>query len=391
VEVRDFPNNTYKEHIMRFGKMTILGAALATALVGCGRGDEEFTDATPDVESVALEISNQAAEGVTTSGLEGTQSQGVGSVPEFLADARQAVKELNDLTRREVEAIAQLVAKDGKPEVGQARVYGPEDRDGATWLLTVKKIEARKFAWKLQAKPIGSDDTAYMIIMAGGIARGAEPHHGRGVIGTNLDNLKTVLGSTFNGQGKMLAAFAHVENADGTLGAKSLAYLLHGFTPDATQHDPVDGAFVGHKLLPSGATGIRVAAKVNIDSTATDAKENVAVRVRWVPGVGGAGVMRASGGDIQAGTWYRGFACWDVQEQEGFKIIESCTVGASSSDPVCTVVQTAGQLSNCRPGTSRADVPELTDADQTSTAPEAGAPATDALAVPSTMPTGDGF
>src|SRR6185295_17362073 len=121
-EVRDFPNNTYKEHIMRFGKMTILGAALAAALAGCGRGDEEFTDAMPDMDGVAVEISNQAAEGVTSAGLEGTSSQGVGSIPEFLADARAAIKGLNDITRREVEGIASLVAKNGKPEPGQVRV-----------------------------------------------------------------------------------------------------------------------------------------------------------------------------------------------------------------------------------------------------------------------------
>jgi len=386
-------HNTYKGHIMQFGKMTILGAALVTALVGCGRGDEEFTDATPDMEAVALEISNQAAEGVSSSGLEGTSTQGVGSVPEFLAAAREAVRGLNDLTRREVEAIASLVARNGRIEPGQVRVYGPVDKDGATVRLTVKRIEPNKFGWKLEAKPVGSEDTAYLIVMAGGIVRGAEPHHGRGVIGTNLDNLKTVLGSTFNGQGKMLAAFAHVENRSGTLEAKSLAYLLHGFTPDSTQHDPLDAAFVGHKLLPSGATGIRVAAKVNIDSTATAAKETVALRVRYLPGVGGAGVMRASGGDIADGTWYRGFACWDAQEQEGFKTIASCTLDAATGLPQCAPLQgyPVGQLSNCRQGTSQGDVPELSEGDVMSTTPEAGAPTTDPLTVPDVMPTGDGL
>jgi hypothetical protein len=386
---------------MRFGKMTIMAAALAAALAACGRGDEEFTDATPDMDGVALEISNQAAEGVTTSGLEGTSTQGVGSVPEFLQDARNAVKELNDLTRREVEAISQMVAKQGKPAAGQARVYGPSDRDGATWRLTVRRLAdaatctsptcPTRYGWKLEAKPIGSDDTAYLIVMAGGIQRGLEAHRGRGVIGTNLDNLKIVLGDTFHGQGKMLAAFAHMENAAGTLEAKSLAYLLHGFTPDSTVHDPVDAAFVGHKLLPSGATGIRLAAKVNIDSTATAAKETVALRVKWLPGVGGAGAIRAWGGDIADGTWYRGFACWDAQEQEGFKIVQSCVLDTVTGQPSCTVVSTAGQPSNCRPGTAQADVPALEQTDVTSTTPEAGAPSTDPLAVPADMPTGDGL
>src|SRR3954463_15509027 len=168
---------------MRFGKLTIMAAALVAALAGCGRGDEEFTDATPDMDGLALEISNQAAEGVTSAGLEAGQStQGVGSVPEFLQDARTAIRGLNDMLRRAVEPVAALVAKNGRIEPGQVRVYGPQDRDGATWKLTVKRIETSRFAWKVEAKPVGADDTAYLIVMAGGIARGLEPHHGRGVI-----------------------------------------------------------------------------------------------------------------------------------------------------------------------------------------------------------------
>ncbi|HEY8210740.1 MAG TPA: hypothetical protein VIG99_24820 [Myxococcaceae bacterium] len=380
---------------MRFGKLTIMAAALVAALAGCGRGDEEWTEATPDMESLALEISNQAAEGVSTAGLEGTSTQGVGSAPEFLQAARDGIRELNGMLRRAVEPIAGLVAKDGKIEPGQVRVYGPQDREGATWRLTMRRLEAArgeagaKVAWKLEAKPVGAEDSAYLIVMAGAIARGIEAHHGRGVIGMNLDNLKLVLGDAFPGQGKLLMAFAHVESARGNAEAKSLAYLLRGFTPNLANHEPVDAAFVGHKLFPSGATGIRLAAKVNIDSTATAAKETVALRVKWLPGVGGAGVIRAWGGDIAEGQWYRGFACWDAQEQEGFKVVESCTLDAATGRPNCSVVQTAGALVNCRPGTARAEVPELEESDVTSTIPEAGAPV-DVLAVPADMPSGEG-
>jgi len=379
---------------MRFGKMTILAGALAVALTACGRGDEEFTDAMPDMEGLALEISNQAAEGVSAAGLEGTSSQGVGTVPEFLQAARGAARQLNSMLRRAIEPIAALVARDGRIEPGATRVYGPQDRDGATWKLTVRRIAPNKYGWKLEAKPIGADDAAYLIIMGGAVQRGLEPHRGRGVVGLNLDNLKTVLGDTFPGQGKALAAFAHVENAAGTGSAKSLAYLLRNFTPNATEHGPVDAAFVGHKFLPSGATGIRLLAKVNIEASATAEKENVALRVRWLPGVGGAGVARAWGGDIPAGTWYRGFACWDAMEQEGFKMVQSCVMNATTGTPDCTPLAgyPVGQLSNCRPGTGQAELPYLEESDVMSTAPEAGAPETgDALAVPTDVPTGDGM
>ena len=47
--------------------------------------------------------------------------------------------------------------------------------------------------WKLQARPLGStDDAAYKIVAAGGLTKGAAAHRGRGTIGVNLDNLKSV-------------------------------------------------------------------------------------------------------------------------------------------------------------------------------------------------------
>lgn len=81
-------------------KLTSVSAALVFALA-CGRGDEDFTDATPDMESLALEISNQAAEGVTTAGLQaGTSASGLATGPEFLRNAREAVANLNGMLRR---------------------------------------------------------------------------------------------------------------------------------------------------------------------------------------------------------------------------------------------------------------------------------------------------
>lgn len=378
---------------MRFHKVTIMAAALATALTACGRADDEFTDSVPDIDALALEISNAAAEGVSEQGLEGQQTQGVGAVPEYLQAAREGLRNLNQGLRRRLAPVVELIRQNGRMEAGQVRVYGPRDQDGATWKLTIRKVAAGRFAWKAEAKPVGSEDTAYLVIMAGGMQRGLEPHRGRGVVGVNLDNLKTVLGSTDNGEGKLLAAFANHEDRSGTGTAKSLAYLLDGFTPDSTQHEPVDAAFVGHKHLPSGATGVRLLAKANLGATATTAKENVAVRVRWLPGVGGAGAIRAWGGDIPEGTWYRGFGCWDAQEQEGFKTLQSCTLGAGGL-PQCTPVDgyPVGQLSNCRQGLAEQDVPVPEMTDVNSTAPESGAPTTDgALAPPETMPSGDGF
>lgn len=371
---------------MRYGKVTVMAAALALALSACGRDDDEYVDATPDMEGLALEITGAASEGVTagTQGLTGAEDlgqseQGVGTVPEYLAAARSGIRQLNETLRRALSPIVSLVSRGGRMAPGETRIYGPRDSDGATWKLTIRRVAEGRFAWKLEAKPIGGPDTAYQIIMAGGVQRGLLPHRGRGAVGINLDNLKSVLGDTFPGQGKLLAAYAHVGEQHES---KSLAYVLRNFTPNLTEHDPVNAAFVGHRLVESGATAVRLVARVNIESSPTLAKETVALRVRWLPGVGGAGAIRAFGGDIPDGSWYRGFACWDATEQEGFKTLQLCT--ASSTGPVCNAVDgyPRGLLSNCRPNLGEGDVLPPTDGEITSTSPEAGAPMTDPLAPP---------
>jgi hypothetical protein len=366
---------------MRYGKVTLLTAALALALSACGRDDDEYVDATPDMEGLAMEITGAASEGISagTQGLSGADGlgqseQGAGAVPEYLAAARSGVRDLNEMLRRALTPIVSLVSRGGRMAPDETRIYGPRDSDGATWRLTVRKVAQGRFAWKLEAKPVGGPDTAYQIIMAGGVQRGAIPHRGRGAVGINLNNLKSVLGDTFPGQGKLLAAYAHVGDQHES---KSLAYVLHGFTPNVAERDPVDAAIVGHRLLPSGASGVRLVTKVNIESSETAEKETVALRVRWVPGVGGAGALRAWGGDIAEGTWYRGFACWDATEQEGFKVLQHCTGPAS-----CTDVVRVGHLSSCRPNLGEGDVLPPTDGEVISTAPEAGAPATDPLTPP---------
>ena len=106
--------------------------------------------------------------------------------------------------------------------------------------------------------------------------------------------------------------------------------------PNLANHEPVTGAFVGHRRQPSGATRVRVFGKYNLKNTATAAKENVFATVRFIPGTGGRADVLASGGDIAADKVFIGSACWDAQEMEKFRILRQCTKGQSLAS--CTVV-----------------------------------------------------
>ncbi|MFZ5470370.1 MAG: hypothetical protein ACOZIN_13115 [Myxococcota bacterium] len=359
---------------MRQVRAVVLGAALL-AVVGCGRGgDDSFAEATPDFDGLSLEISGAASEGAA---LSGTTQQGLGeNAPEYLKNAREAVANLNAHVKKAIEPIAELVAANvGKTQPGDSKVYGPKDRGNATYRFTIKRQTQVRFGWLLQAKPLGADDSAYKAIAAGALTKGELPHRGRGVIGIDLDNLKAVDSAT-KGQGKLLCGFAHVGDT------KTLVYGLKGFTPDASVHEPVNAAFVGHRLMPSRATRVRMASFSNVVKT-TDAKELVRSRVRYIPGIGGRADVLATGGDVPAGKVYVGSACWDAQENEGFAVLRVCDRGQPLT---CQVVETRGQLSNCQREVEREELPPE-NAEDLSLEPEA--PAGD-IAPPGEMPSGSG-
>jgi hypothetical protein len=326
--------------MMRIGKSMMLGAALVLAACGGtgnnGVDDTEYVEATPDLSGTALEINGEAAaeEGAAliAGGFEAREDELNGQGPEFLEKARLQVRAVNSALKEAIAPIVELVNRGGaEAQPGDVLVYGPVDRANATFKFTIKKVTQQRFVWKLEARPLGStDNTAYRIVAAGRLARGEAAHRGRGSIGINLDNLKAVA-PTFTGQGKLMASFAHTAGND-----KTLAYRLVGFTPNLANHEPVTGAFVGHRRMPSGATRVRVFGQYNLPHTATSLKENVAARIRWVPSVGGRADIFAAGGDIAADKFFIGSACWDRQEMERFRILRQCTKGQPLTE--CTVV-----------------------------------------------------
>jgi hypothetical protein len=362
--------------MMRMGKSVMLGAALVLAACGGkndGVDDTEYVEATPDLAGTALEINGEAAaeEGAAliAEGFETREDELNGRGPEFLEQARLQVRALNNTLKEAITPIVELVNRGGAAaQPGDVLVYGPVDRANATFKFTIKKVTRQSFAWKLEARPLGStDDAAYRIVAAGRLAKGEVAHRGRGTIGVNLDNLKAVA-PEFPGQGKLMASFAH------SGGDKTLAYRLVGFTPNTANHEPTTGSFVGHRRMPSGATRIRVHGQYNLRNTETSQKENVFAAIRWIPGIGGRADVTASGGDIAAGTYFIGTACWDRQEMERFRVLRQCTRGQPVTE--CTVVpgSVVGTRDACPAADFRGDItPPSGNPDDISQEPDAPA------------------
>lgn len=354
--------------------LTLLSLGL---LAGCGK--DEFADATPQTSALQMELTGDSSEGLTAQSADwGAQRQALSApLPEWLQHTKDAIKSLNAAVAKVVDPVQDAIVKSaGVLQSGDGKLYGPIDKDGATWRFYVKRVDANDYGWALQAKPIGGDDSLYVTVMAGVFQKGLEPHHGRGMLGADLDKLASV-DSSFHGSGQMLVGFAHVS------GYKVLAYGLHNFSPDVSQFETVDAIFSGWKG-PDGVARVRLAAYANIADTPTDAKELSILRARWLPGVGGRADAIAAKGDVPAGHVYVANACWDRDQSDvdGFYALRDCQIGSLSIN--CTVIKTAGKLSNCAHGLDDEELPPMDPMDPSQ---EQGSP--EQPTIPSQMPKGN--
>jgi hypothetical protein len=287
---------------------------------------------------------------------------------------------------------AAIASGSGTSVDANTKVYGPKDENGVTWKLTVARIEAARFAWKLEGKPVGADDSAYKTVAAGALARiVAAEHRGSGVVAIDLDAYAAI-DSTSHAAGKVFNAFKHV-GADGN--ARVLVYVLKGFSADTTQSQPADAIVYGHRTA-SGEAVVRVVA--NSESLpplsgGTDAgPELMLARLHSIPQVGGRADVYFPGtgisgsgtnGDVPPGKFIVARSCWNAAEQEQFKAVFVCTQGQPVSATSCTST-VDGAPTACQPGVDTADDPG--DADKSSTSEEPGAPATLDDAPPTSMP-----
>jgi len=357
-------------------KLSFLAVVTSLFAVACGGGDE-FSDATPESAALQIELTGDSSEGLDSQSADwgGAATQALtGQPPEYLQHTKDAIKALNAAVAKVVDPAAAAVAANAqKLQVGDKRSYGPKDQGGATFMFYMTKIADKTFGWELQAKPIGSADSAYVKVMGGLFHQGDQPHRGEGVMGADLDKLASV-DATFHGNGQLLVGFAHV------LGYKILTYALHNFSPDVTQADPIDAVFWGWKG-PLGEAHVKLAAYANLADTPTAAKELLLLHARWLPGVGGRADAIAAKGDVPDGHVIVANACWDRDgsDVDGYLIVRDCQ--ATSTTVGCTVIKTVGQLSNCAHGLDDEQLPPSDPMDATQ---DPGAPKT--TAPPASMP-----
>ncbi|BDG03093.1 hypothetical protein [Anaeromyxobacter oryzae] len=377
--------------------LSLIAAVAALAACGGNGSTDPFAAATPDVAGLTLETSG-TGEGVTASatsaatadpGLATAAASAACEPYQYLCNIHAAVAGLNGYVRAVIAPVEALAKTTPTVASADVRVFGPVDVPTpgpvATFRLTVQQVAEGAFRWKLDGKPLGAGDDAYVVVAAGAMRRGPGdlPHRGRGTLGIDLDHLYALnpagAAPIWNGEGKLLVGFGHVG------GAKSLAYALRDFTPDRTQTPPIPAAaIVGHRTA-AGVTRVRLATVnefVGPAAAGTDAgNELLLSRAGWIPGVGGRAVVAVAGGDVPSYgiDFLLGVSCYDAVEHEVFRALFGCTAGVCVRVPNAPAGFDVGSPSACIPGTDlgvdEQNPPEDPQAGVQSETPEPGAPA----------------
>ncbi len=393
----------------------IMATAAALLLGACG-GSTDFAGGTPDVQGLTLETTGGAADGLALTaeaapGADLAAPANPCAGYEFFCNVRFAVAWVNYFVRAALEPVEALVKLTPAEKPNGVRVYGPEGlptaNPVANFQLTVKSMGNDLFRWKLEAQATSPAGAPFVVVMAGQLKRGDQPHRGRGSIGIDLDKLATVNPAVFTGSGQLLASFAHVG------ASKALVFAARNFEPTSAAPHPINAVFVGHKA--NGVARVRLAtigAYAPPKGTAGDttADELLLARGGFWSGVGGvaaAAVLDApapiGGGDVASYgvtgfhvDFFLGLSCVDASATDVFRNLFACSktdvfpgtarhcVGLQSIGlPVWA--HALGTPADCRPGTSPFSdlTPPATDPNDTSM--EDGAPVTPD-APPTAMP-----
>lgn len=372
-----------------------LVVALALALAACGgtnknAADPEFAEATPEIDAFMASVTGASSEQALTSEDLGQQESALMSESAYLLAVRDAVLGLNGIVRSVLTPIVEIIKDNPDVSTGTEHVWGPADRGGATYKFTMKKVTDKKFGWKLEGKVKGAADTEYKLLLAGGIRVGAQPHRGAGILGIDGDAFAAVDPAAFKSKGKLLVGFGHGAN-----NAKALAYGLKEFTPNADKYQTVSARLLAIRG-PAGGTVVRFATYADISDPKNGSPELVLARVRWLPLLGGRadglvfnGKTPAATGDLALNTYLIVNSCWNVQEQQGYQKIRSCTAKTACTGADLLNTKEEGDAATCKVPEPATLPPEDPNAAQTD--PDAATEGFDALPEPpAAVPDGTG-
>jgi hypothetical protein len=193
----------------------------------------------------------------------------------------------------------------------------------ATFRLKIKSVTSGTRAWLLEAKPLGSADSAYKAVAAGTMGNLIADHQGKAVTVVGFTELHDVNTAAFPATGRAVIAAAAAQGQ-----SKAVLTRLKDFSPDGVAA-PTSGVLVGDRTS-DGVTHIRVFSQQDVVPGAN--LENVTDRIAWRPGAGGGGYAFITDGDVDAGKYHMARSCWKDKSHLLFRDWRACDTTRAPAD-----------------------------------------------------------
>lgn len=319
-------------------RIPILIAAVAVATaVGCGPKGADFRDGFPTADTVKLEVPGQS--GQALGGETGQKRQEVkGARSDFYALTRGVTAGVNGGVGLVLGLVKAITDHPATTVNGNTAVWGPhtEDLSPNTWKLTVTRLSAQSYEYKLEGKDKTLPDTAFVTVISGTHSPALDPngdpmpHFGAGTFTLDWDAAQTLPEHDAN-VGKAEVTYSRLDpSADITID------VVFTQVKDAETGALVDAAYKYRKHAQQGGEfEFSINKDVDDDATRT-AIEHLTIRSRWLPSGAGRADVKATQGDLGSGSATAN-ECWDTQFNSQYLTVSwdpSIAYGTEATDCV---------------------------------------------------------
>jgi hypothetical protein len=368
--------------------------ALAFALAACGQQSKSdpYLQNMPDAAALTIDTSASASSAGAVAMAAAVDPTPVESIGNDLAVVHQKAQQVNEALRDVFAHVDALTASGGEVLAGNVKQWGPVVRcvqgDGAGGCVAdgQAKLLLRARRWSdhlgdfvVLATSVSGSAADYRPVLAGYLQRGNVDRRGAGKVWVNHENLHAAAAG-FKGRGYLAAGFAA-----GPV-AKRITLRMLDFTrnvDDPAGHPAITASFTAWKN-GAGIVRARVAGFANLDKTTT-ALELGFWRGVWAASSGGRAFTVITGGDVAAGQYWFGRACYPAgATTPSYKEWYLCTrpsgpaacilsSGPGAVDPSVPTTFTSWSQTTC----AAADT-AIATGDRDEVLPPAGAPGTTA-------------
>ncbi|EPX56975.1 hypothetical protein D187_006729 [Cystobacter fuscus DSM 2262] len=282
-------------------RLLLLGC-LATACGGnISNDDLQFLNALPTRELLSAKL--PGAESVRRMGIsrQRVDSLALGEPSRLYDITRQAADEFNGGFDGVLSILEETRKSPPTTRAPELRIWGPAQDPGNPGheMRIMMTREAERFDYRVQFRPMGSDEEAWWSALVGSFQSEGGPRQGKGTLSIFMaEVMEHGLNVPWMSDLKRL----DIDYQTSTLPSSVRMHFIpvSGFELDYAYHE-----------FPGGSGEMRFS-RENLDIYPGEQKETLAILSRWTQDQGGMAIVEATGGDVPTDFTVTLVECWDA-------------------------------------------------------------------------------